>query len=138
MTRFASRYGWLWCAVVCLLLLASCGPDGPRRYRVTGKVTWEGAPLPAGDILLTPTNGGIPDAGKIKDGAYDMLATEGAKQVAIIAVREVGPIDPSMGMARRENYIPPRYNDATTLTLNVSPDGTNSFDFALTEKEPPK
>jgi hypothetical protein len=103
---------------------------------VTGNVTWEGAPLPAGDIILTPTNGGIPDAGKIKDGDYELLATEGAKQVAIIAVREVGPIDPSMGMARRENYIPTRYNDDTTLTLNVSSSEANAFDFALTEKEP--
>jgi hypothetical protein len=135
MVHISTRHGWLWCGVF-YLLLSGCGSDGPERYRVTGKVTWEGAPLPAGDIILTPTDAGIPDAGKIKDGVYELLATEGAKQVAIIAVREVGPVDPAMGMARRENYIPVRYNDATTLTLTVSRDGANSFDFALTEKEP--
>lgn len=116
---------------------AGCRRDGPQRYPVAGKVSWENAPLPVGDIVLTPTDGGVPDAGKIKDGAYELMATEGPKQVAIIAVREAGPVDPSMGMARKENYIPARYNDKTTLTATVTPDGPNEFDFSLSEKEPP-
>ncbi len=115
-----------------------CGDDGPKRYRVTGNVTWKNGSLPAGDIVLTPIDGGLPDAGKIENGRYSLLATAGAKQVEILASREEGPVDPAMGVARRVNYIPKRYNDDTTLTLTVSPDGSNAYDFALTEKEPSK
>jgi hypothetical protein len=128
---------------LCLLLgtvcaLAGCGPSGPKKYRVVGDVTWEGSALPDGDIVFTPTGGGVPDAGKITGGKYDVQVTEGAKQVSIFAMREEGPVDPAMGVARRRNFIPERYNDKTILTANVTPDGPNQFDFPLTEKELPK
>ncbi len=117
--------------VIAVLCLAGCGKSGPPKYRVTGDVTWEGQPLPAGDIILEPTDGGLPDHGKITAGKFEMQATAGPKKVQILATRE-GKFDESMGMARRESYIPLKYNAQTTLTADVQPDGENHLKFDLT------
>ena len=118
-----------------LLAVAGCGDSGPRRYPVTGEVTWEGQPLPDGDILFTPPGGGVPDAGKIVAGEFKLRATEGPKTVAIFATRESGQVDPEMGAAPRESYIPARYNDQSNLTAEVDPGGENHFRFELNPSE---
>jgi hypothetical protein len=58
-----------------LILLTGCGSGGPPRYRLSGRATKGGQPIPAGSITL------VPDVGKgnqgpavsvaIKDGQYD-------------------------------------------------------------------
>jgi hypothetical protein len=97
-------------------------------------VTWEGEPLPEGDIIFAPADGaGVPDAGKISAGRFAFRAAPGAKRVEIYAHREVGPPDPVMGQARRESYIPPRYNDQSILTAEVGPGGEDHFRFDLNE-----
>lgn len=132
-----SRFGFLQVALLLFLIatLAGCGDSGPKRYDVSGEVTWEGAPLGDGDILLKPTDGGVPDHGKIVAGKFNFRATAGAKEVSIMATKAAANIDPDMGVAPQVGYIPPCYNVDTTLNANVDPEGENHFTFTLTEQE---
>ena len=78
MTLVAARhYGslWLLLLVPVVLQLGCSGEDGPQRYRVSGTVTFKGAPVPIGVIQFTPDatqgNSGPPAFADIKDGKYD-------------------------------------------------------------------
>lgn len=66
----------------CLLLLfvavqcAGCQSEsGPTRYRVSGKITFAGQPVPYGEVLFTPDsskgNSGPQGIATIEDGQYD-------------------------------------------------------------------
>ena len=54
-----------------LLLAWGCGDDGlPKRYRVHGEVTYNGKPLPQGNINFIPQDAaGRAASGTIEDGA---------------------------------------------------------------------
>jgi hypothetical protein len=66
-------------ALACCLILGCTG--GPKRYRVSGKVTFAGKPVPAGTIYFTPdgarNNRGPAGYAQIKDGQYDTSASGG-------------------------------------------------------------
>jgi len=73
--------------------LAGCGSDGPQRFRVTGEVTWQGKPVPAGMITFTPDgrkgNSGPQGAAPIRDGRFDTDDPQGRGTVGgaqIIAI----------------------------------------------------
>ena len=115
-------------------LFFGCGQNDPTKTRITGNVTWLGTPIPDGDILFTPTSGGIPSAGKIVNGSFDMLVSFGEMRVEIIALKESGPVDPSMGMATKKNYIPTCYNDDSKLVVDITVD-SKEFPFELIDEE---
>jgi len=119
-----------------LLITAGCEPAGPKDYPVSGTVTWNGQPLPEGDVLFTAAQGiETPDPGKVVDGKFTFRAKEGQKKVEIRATREEGAPDSVMGAPMRRQYLPARYNDATTLTAEVTPAGPNEFRFELMDKK---
>jgi hypothetical protein len=98
---------------------------------VSGTVTWEGAPIPHGDIRFFPLDPHItPTAGKIIDGAYAFEARPGEKRVEITSYRLSGKLTPA-GKPIGEMYIPDRYNANSTLTADVTFDGDNQFNFDL-------
>jgi len=122
--------------VLCLLALTiGCGPRGPKMHAVSGTVTYNGQPLPEGDIIFAPaTPGEVEDAGKVVNGKFAFQARAGDKKVKILASREEGSVDPQMGAAPRVQYIPAEYSSAekTELTAEVSENGKNEFTFTLT------
>lgn len=121
--------------VLLLLCCMGCSPSGPVRVPVSGLVTWDGQPIPVGDILFEAADGSpAADAGKIVEGKYSLLVTVGAKKVQIHASREEGLIDPVMNVRPRKPYVPAEYNAMTRLTAEVRPSGENRFDFALPQK----
>ena len=67
-------------AVVCLGS-TGCGESGPKRYRISGTVTYKGEPVPAGTVMFEPDssagNSGAPGSAAIKDGKFDS-AEDGA------------------------------------------------------------
>jgi hypothetical protein len=81
--------------VACLAL--GCGGDG--TYRVSGKVTFKGQPVPAGKIYFMPDgskgNTGPTGFADIKDGSYDTAATGGRGAPAGPVIIAVEGIDPS-------------------------------------------
>lgn len=61
-----------------LVLSAGCGTkeSGPTRYQVSGTVTFDGKPVPAGTIYLEPSSGPAGFA-QIVDGKYDTRSGKG-------------------------------------------------------------
>ncbi|MCX7428071.1 MAG: hypothetical protein NTW96_20885 [Planctomycetia bacterium] len=62
-------------------LLGGCGPSGPPRYDLSGKVTYNIQPVPAGRVILEPDraagNTGPRAVANIKDGHYSTPPGEG-------------------------------------------------------------
>lgn len=120
--------------VLLILPLAGCAVQEKKTCAVTGKVTWNGKPLPDGDILLRPSDGiQVPEAGTIIDGAFEMQAKPGTNLVEIRACRP-SKFDPVMGATAPEPYIPDKYNNKTTLKVEVKQGEANAFTFDLREK----
>src|SRR5262245_61214826 len=70
-----------------LPLAFGCGTE-PKSYRVKGTVTYNEQPVPEGDIHFLSVDGRWgAEAGKIKDGRYELMAKAGIKRVEITASR---------------------------------------------------
>ena len=84
MTRWLLRL-----TLFSLPLMVGCGTAAEKKTcAVKGKVTWNGAPLPDGDILFRPEDPSkVPEAGIIVDGAFEMQAKPGTNVVEIRACR---------------------------------------------------
>src|SRR5262249_41814191 len=61
--------------IVCATLLGCSSEAEPTRYRVSGEITFDGKPVPHGEVLFTPDSGkgnsGPQGIAIIKDGKYD-------------------------------------------------------------------
>lgn len=121
-------------AAFVLVAAVGCGPS-TGGIPVAGAVTFQGQPLPSGEIVFTPADGQQASvAAKIENGKYSVQVPSGRSQVRITAYREVpGKVDlsnPGEQAPVVEMYIPPKYNDQTKLEVTV--DRSNkSHDFAL-------
>lgn len=69
-------------SVILLLIcvLTGClGDPGPKRYRVSGEITFDGKPVPHGEIVFTPDSGkgnsGPQGIAIIQDGLFDTKGT---------------------------------------------------------------
>src|SRR5687767_1105392 len=85
--------------VLCGGLLIGCGGDDLGR--VSGKVTFKGAPVPAGQVYILPDgskgNSGPTGFAPITNGTYDTAASGGKGAVkghVIIAVEGMDPNPP--------------------------------------------
>jgi hypothetical protein len=60
------------------LLATGCGDDSglDRRYAVSGKVTYKGAPVKTGAISFVPSGDGRGAAGRIEDGYYTLTTLD--------------------------------------------------------------
>ena len=67
--------------LVTATILSGCADNGPPRYRLTGEVTYDGKPIPYGDVLFTPDgakgNSGPQGIAQIRNGRYDTDGAEG-------------------------------------------------------------
>jgi hypothetical protein len=119
--------------------LSGCGgvDDVPEMVTVTGTVTFDGKPLPTGEIIFRPADGkGRVDAASIKDGQYTLECTLGGKAVTITALREVAGVavqelETGEIGGEVEQYIPETYNDRTMLRAEVTATGDNVFNHTL-------
>lgn len=80
-------------AAAACCLVAGCGDRGPQRHRVSGSVTFAGAPVRSGRIVFEPDgsrgNSGPQGFAVIRDGRYDTAekhckGTVGGPTVVII------------------------------------------------------
>jgi len=131
MHRIALTFAFL----SCLIIGCGSGNTGPQTYEVTGTVTFDGQPVKSGDIQFEPeTPGESPDGGPIIDGKFSIRAKPGKNLVSIRATRDV-PGQTTKGamgedIAKKEEFIPEKYNAATELSETVKTSG-NSFTFTL-------
>lgn len=64
-----------------VLACAACGSEGPVRYDLSGAVTYNGQPVPGGEVILTPDasqgNTGPGSFATIKHGRYETFRDKG-------------------------------------------------------------
>jgi len=142
--RFRRVIGVLICAVTMTTLVVGCGPN---TGKVTGKVTYKGAPVPNGTISFVSSSGGKDAAPKstrtssegdymVKDlapGDYKVYITTPKKGGAASLP---GATDPSlkdmMPGATKSVEIPEKYAKAETSGLELKVEkGNQTKDFPL-------
>jgi len=67
--------------VAATAVILGCGDDSglPTRYKVSGKVTYKGQPVPKGTVVFEPTNPPMPQGrvanGSIENGSYTLTTS---------------------------------------------------------------
>lgn len=135
--------------VVLAAALSGCGGDGgPPRHAARGTVKLDGTPLAAGVIRFIPDlkTGGPAATATIQEGKFSMDADTGPvagdHRVEIESTGYEGfAVDDEQAYAERaqktprqvipRNPVPEIYNQRSTLTKTVTPEGPNMFDFDL-------
>ncbi|WP_439625893.1 hypothetical protein [Gemmata sp.] len=116
-------------------LLVGSGCSGEKGGEVSGKVTYNDAPVEEGEIVFEAIDGnGSPAAGAITSGYYTVATTPGPKRVRISALKASGKVDPVMGTAPKEPMIPKEYNSESKLTAEVKSGKHQGVNFDLKGK----
>lgn len=119
------------CGLMLVLGMAGCGPSGPEMFSIRGEVKFKGQAIPSGTLTLIPKSPQARTAvAKIVDGKYAAEVTAGDWTVNIQAVRETGPVNPALGEAPREQYLPAKYNGESKLAITV-PGDSDEFNYDL-------
>ena len=127
-------------AFISLAFLLGCGGPDSGRASVSGKVTFDGEPVKAGQIAFEPQGPGRMGIAQIVDGAYQMPPqqgpTPGKYTVRITADRPTGKTAPDAGGRSGgetyEQYIPAKYNTRSELSVEIGAEPNAVHDFALT------
>jgi hypothetical protein len=109
-----------------VLILASCD-SGPPTAEVSGNVTYDGKPIELGTISFFPRDGkGTTSGGPILNGAYTAkgvsfgemdVKINGAK---VVGTRKLYQNNPNSEVEKNyKEFLPERYNEKTTLTLDI-------------------
>jgi hypothetical protein len=136
---------------LAILLALGCGRgDGVNRGgKLTGKVTIDGKPVSAGEVIITGTDGKHSMSGRIRtDGTYTVIDPPlGPCKLAVVTStfkdvpppsKKKGPVDftdPKTGEWPIYVPTPARYEKAETSGLTVEVQGGDqTHDIPLTEK----
>ena len=145
------RRGRFLCGTTLVLALG-CG-GGERREGlapVTGRITYNGQPVPAGQIYLYPVDGNRQSSGSIEaDGKYVLTSYKsgdgaliGKHRVVIDATQPVGPLpDPDDIEAMKagpprppKRILPSQYYDQARTPLEAEvKDENNVIDFPISK-----
>ncbi len=119
--------------ILGVVVLAGCGrAAGPPTYPVSGRVTYQGAPLERGTVLFVPEQGPAAGATIASDGTFRLRTVAGRHWVGVTSVPEPPPdVEPEDYHA--SPLIPARYNrpHSSGLTAEVQPVGDNRVTFEL-------
>ena len=128
---------------LCCLILAGCGPKGPVRHEISGKVTLRNEPIDEGIIDFHPLDEqGTKSGATIMNGEYEIPKDKGLfpgrYRVTIIAgdgTSGGGLADPNSPKKRSrtpgKERVPPQYNEKSDLVREVKADEANTFNFAI-------
>jgi hypothetical protein len=127
-----------------LALLLGCGHGSDlERVTISGKVTYQGKPVPEGMIAFVPikTTKGPTASAIIKDGAYEAVAAGGVPlgthRVEVQAFRPLpanrSPNRPAALRERepREQYLPQKFNRQSTMEITIDAKDSRTRDFDL-------
>ena len=125
------------------LTLAGCGATGPGMAQVTGKVTYQGKPVPKGTVSFVPTApGGRNATGQIVESGEYRLQTENPGDGALtgdynvsISARDNAVLDYIPKKPIPPKYLAPaKYENPTTSGLKATvKSGSNTVDFDLAD-----
>lgn len=146
MTISLSPRRWSLAALMSLAVAGCTGQvesDPLPRVSVSGKVTIDGQPMPAGSIQFDPTasTASVTAIGEIVDGKYTIDRAQGPVpghyrvQISAQTHAKIAPTEEPGGMPQRvKETIPARYNAKSELEKDVKAEGPNEFDFDLKSK----
>jgi hypothetical protein len=130
--------------VLCLGIgiagILGCADGKPKRYAVSGQVKFQGKPLDQGGITFLGEDLGHGTGwSAIKDGRYSIPAKEGLLpgryKVAVNSAdpknRTPDPDSPPGYLPVPKDRIQSKYNSQTTLSADVTAEGTNTFNFEV-------
>ncbi len=126
--------------IACALLGVGCD-QGPKHFPVAGSVTLDGKPVPDGEIIFFPADGGPPDAGPIREGTFEFQSAAGAMRVQVTSTRnhptrKVPGSSPGVWVPAPVNYIPDRYRGSgSELRVEIPPGGDHQIVFALQSEQ---
>ncbi len=110
------------CLLLVAVVLSGCGHTGPKRYPISGHVTYKNKPVTIGIVTFVPEHGHVAVGTIGTDGSYALQAAAGTYRVA---VKAVPPPPPGKDYMREEGYEPPqslipvKYSRLTTSGLTV-------------------
>ena len=128
--------------------VVGCGPSGPARAKIEGRVTVGGAPLKAGKILFVPVPPaeGPATTAAIVDGEYKLPQQEGpvvgTNRVEVEAELPLGfAMDDEASFAKRGGKLPrqpiaPQYNRQSELSVEVKSHENNRYDIKIPASRP--
>ncbi len=145
MQRLATCWFCLLVAVLGPGLFSGCGPRGPTRCEISGKVLLDGEPIEDGVIYFDPLDSqATMEGSQILKGAYriprDKGLHPGRYKVRIMAgsgQSGAGRAEPEFGKSRelgprsRRDRVPEDYNTNSTQTIEVKESGKNIFDYDI-------
>src|SRR5262249_47401336 len=137
---------------LALIALAACGGgDGLPREPVSGSITVDDEPLPLGSITFNPlSDQGVQSGGVISAGKYAIPREQGptpgkyrvqissASTGAFSADQEARwglPAQVSSPPPKRRDRIPPEYNAASPVEVEVKAGAENASPFAIARKK---
>jgi hypothetical protein len=122
-----------------VVFLVGCG--GPKgREKVSGKITFRGAPLDQGSIQFHPQDtaaGGSFEGATVKNGKYEVPARQGLLpgkyKVVISSPEPAGSAEPVPGEAGppAEDRIPAEFGSNSTQVVEVVKGRPNIFNFDI-------
>lgn len=121
-----------------LIYVPGCrDPNG--RQSISGEITFDGKPLPSGEMSLRPFDSGPSAAGRIEDGRFVLPANKGPMPgkylVRIESMQPTGKTvtlsGTSLQVEEMEQVVPDDYNAGSQLVIEVTGDGENHFSFDL-------
>jgi hypothetical protein len=121
---------------VLLSIGCSSGPKVEPTAKVSGTVNLDGKPMNDGEISFVGEPGTIPDILPVNAGAFEGSVKLGKKRVEIRAYRAGKPPPTATEPAGeiKENYLPDRFNDNSTLTAEVTASGVSPNKFEVQSK----
>ena len=129
--------------ILAVIVLANCTGCGSNRCPISGEVTFDGKPVQNGTITFEPIDGqGPTSGGKVTDGRYSLVGDAALlpdkKAVRISASHKTGrkvpagpPAPPGTMVDEIKRFIPAIYNVKTTLSCDITPEGSKIMDFHL-------
>lgn len=128
------------CLLSMAVVISGCKSE-KKRYPVQGQISFQGKPVLEGSIMFHPMNPaeGFLEGSLIKDGKYlvpaDKGLLEGKYQVLITAPDYKGkrpdPNSAPGAVFQAKELFPDIYNTKSTLSVEVTSKGPNTFDFHL-------
>jgi hypothetical protein len=131
-------------SLVLVATALGCGANSGGQL-VTGTITCDGQPLPNGQIVFEPKGAGKMGVAQINAGSYALPPgfglQEGEYLVRITSERPTGQtIAPAAYSEDREpvqirqQFLPPKYNQQSELSITVSAEHGPIHDFSLSSQ----
>jgi hypothetical protein len=132
--RWAALFG------VLGVFAAGCGDDRQKTAAVSGKITYNGRPVPNGTVTFIPDPAGPPATGEIQpDGTYTLTtyvkgdgAVPGRHKVVVVAMDDAAGKLPEERKPLPPPIVPAKYTSPATSTLTAdvkAEDNTINFDL---------